>query len=104
MARFKTPLEIYALLPKTNCGECGTATCLAFAAAILKEEKQPADCPRLHEGALARLGSGVGRQVNMESIRDEQLKALKDKISGQDINSRAGLLGARSNGKCVTIR
>jgi CO dehydrogenase/acetyl-CoA synthase gamma subunit (corrinoid Fe-S protein) len=26
MTRFKTPLEIYALLPKTNCGECGIAT------------------------------------------------------------------------------
>lgn len=104
MSRFKTPLEIYSLLPKTNCGECGAATCLAFAAAILKEEKQPTDCPRLDHEALARLGSGVGRQVNMESIRDEQLKALKEKIANQDIVSRAGLLGARSNGKCVTIR
>ena len=52
MTRFKTPLEIYALLPKTNCGECGIATCLAFAAAVLKEEKHPADCPRLDQAAL----------------------------------------------------
>jgi hypothetical protein len=103
MPRFNTPLEIYSLLPKTNCGECGTATCLAFAAAILKGEKRPADCLRLDREALARLGNGVSRQVNMESIREEQLKALKDKISGQDIVSRAGLLGARCNGKSLTI-
>jgi CO dehydrogenase/acetyl-CoA synthase gamma subunit (corrinoid Fe-S protein) len=65
MTRFKTPLEIYALLPKTNCGECGIATCLAFAAAVLKEEKQPADCPRLDQVTLARLGGAISKQVNI---------------------------------------
>ena len=104
MARFKTPLEIYALLPKTNCGECGIATCLAFAAAVLKEEKRPSGCPRLDQAALAKLGGAISKQVNIESIRDEQLKELKEKIAKQDIASRAGLLGAASNGKSVTIR
>ena len=26
-----TALDIYKVLPKTNCGECGVPTCLAFA-------------------------------------------------------------------------
>ena len=26
-----TGIEIFKLLPKTNCGECGVPTCLAFA-------------------------------------------------------------------------
>jgi len=26
-----TGIEIFKLLPKTNCGECGIPTCLAFA-------------------------------------------------------------------------
>ena len=26
-----TGIEIYKLLPKTNCGKCGVPTCLAFA-------------------------------------------------------------------------
>ncbi len=103
MILFKTPLEIYALLPKTNCGECGIATCLAFAAAVLKEEKRPSECLRLDRETLARLGGAISRQVNIESIRDEQLKELKKKILLQDIVSRAGLLGAKSNGRTVTI-
>jgi uncharacterized protein DUF3786/putative Fe-S cluster protein len=103
MARFKTPLEIYALLSKTNCGECGAATCLAFAAAVLKEEKRLSDCPRLDLATLGRLGGAISRQVNIESIREEQLKELKEKIAKRDIVSRARLLGA-SSGKSITIR
>jgi hypothetical protein len=104
MKRFKTPLEIYALLPKKNCGECGIATCLAFAAAVLKEEKPPIDCPRLDQATLDGLRGGVRKQVNIESIRDEQLKEQKEKIAKCDIVSRAGLLGASCKGKGVTIR
>jgi hypothetical protein len=104
MNRFKTPLEIYALLPKTNCGDCGMATCLAFAAAALKGEKRPADCPRLDPERLAGLAGGIGRQVNIESIRDEQLKELREKVAKRDIVSRAGLVGAASDGRSVTIR
>ncbi|MBS1243452.1 MAG: dehydrogenase/acetyl-CoA synthase gamma subunit (corrinoid Fe-S protein), partial [Nitrospirae bacterium] len=40
MPQIKTPFELYKHLPKTNCGDCGISTCLAFAAAIIKEEKQ----------------------------------------------------------------
>ncbi len=104
MIKFNTPLEIYALLPKANCGECGIATCLAFAASVLKQEKRPSDCPRLDQDALGRLGGSISRQANMESIREDQLKDLKEEIVKQDIASRAGLLGAESNGLTLTIR
>ncbi len=104
MTRFKTPLEIYAFLPKTNCGECGIATCLAFAAAVLKDEKLPSDCPRLDQEIRARFGGAISRQINMEGIREEQLKELKEKICKTDIISRARLLGAVHNGRTITIR
>ncbi len=29
-----TGIQIFKLLPKTNCGECGSPTCLAFAMAL----------------------------------------------------------------------
>ena len=32
------PLQIYKLLPGTNCKECGEATCFAFAARLLRED------------------------------------------------------------------
>lgn len=103
MARFKTPLEIFALLPRTNCGDCGISTCLAFAAAILKEEKRPADCSHLSPEALARLAGNIDRQVNIESSREEQLRELKKTIAATDILSRAKRLGGRREGDRLVI-
>ncbi len=104
MPAFKTPLEIYAFLPRTNCGGCGVATCIAFAAAVIKEEKRPSDCPHLDPGTLDRLAGTIARQINIESIRKERLQELREKIAGVDVCSRAAPLGASSNGRTVTIR
>jgi len=43
------PLDLYAYLPKTNCGECGERTCMAFAMKVLNEGKKLSDCPVLAE-------------------------------------------------------
>ncbi len=40
-------LEIFKLLPRTNCKECGMATCMAFAAALAQSDKTLKDCPLL---------------------------------------------------------
>jgi ArsR family metal-binding transcriptional regulator len=40
-------IEILRLLPKTNCGECGQATCMVFAAMMADGIKGHADCPPL---------------------------------------------------------
>jgi hypothetical protein len=104
MSQIKSPLELYKHLPKTNCGDCGISTCLAFAAAIIKEEKQLADCPHIHRDEVARLEGRIGRQVSIESIREEQLNELRKKIATIDMVSRAELLGASSNGRTITIK
>ncbi len=38
-------LDIYKLLPKTNCRECGFATCLAFAMQLAKKAVEIEKCP-----------------------------------------------------------
>lgn len=43
------PLDIFKLLPGTNCGECERSTCMAFAAAVAGGEVGPDDCPALLE-------------------------------------------------------
>lgn len=43
------PLAIYNCLPKTNCEECGEATCLAFAMKILSGESTLKQCIPLTE-------------------------------------------------------
>jgi len=104
MSKIKTPLEAYALLPKTNCGDCGVSTCMAFAAAVIKQEKRLADCPHLDKDTLARYDGQVERQVNIESIQEKTLKDLRKKISTIDIASRAELLGARTNGETLVVK
>ncbi len=42
-----TALDIYKLLPKTNCKECGELTCMAFAVKILNSERNIQECKPL---------------------------------------------------------
>jgi ArsR family metal-binding transcriptional regulator len=42
-------LDIYKLLPRTNCKQCGAPTCMAFADMIAKEKKTLEECPPLNE-------------------------------------------------------
>jgi len=66
--REKPPaLEIYKRLPGTNCGECGEATCLAFAVKLHGGRGSPSQCRPVFEGdykhtrdALEEVCSGLG--------------------------------------------
>lgn len=44
--RQKAPqwLDIWSLLPQTNCQQCGEATCMAFAAALLQQKRNLGEC------------------------------------------------------------
>lgn len=48
------PLDVWTLLPQTNCKACGEATCMAFAVGLMQGKHAPAECPPLHgDAALA---------------------------------------------------
>ena len=38
-------IEIYKKLPKTNCGDCGVPTCMAFALKVKNAQLRMEDCP-----------------------------------------------------------
>ena len=40
-------LDIWALLPRTNCKQCGESTCLAFTAALVQHKRLLSECPVL---------------------------------------------------------
>ncbi|MFC1950235.1 acetyl-CoA decarbonylase/synthase complex subunit gamma [Chloroflexota bacterium] len=50
-----TGIEIFKLLPKTNCGECGVPTCLAFAMKLASGKAELSACPYVSEEAKAKL-------------------------------------------------
>jgi ArsR family metal-binding transcriptional regulator len=41
------PMAIYQLLPRTNCRECGEATCMAFAFGLSQGNHTMVECPGL---------------------------------------------------------
>lgn len=52
-----TGLEIYKQLPKKNCGECGTPTCLAFAMSLATGKSSLDTCPYVTDAAREALDS-----------------------------------------------
>jgi acetyl-CoA decarbonylase/synthase complex subunit gamma len=50
-----TGIEIFKLLPKTNCGDCGVPTCLAFAMALAAGKAELSKCPHVSEEAKSKL-------------------------------------------------
>ena len=50
-----TGIEIFKLLPKTNCGKCGVPTCLAFAMSLAAGKTELSKCPYLSDEAREKL-------------------------------------------------
>ena len=40
-----SPIDVYMLLPKTNCKECGEENCMAFATKVVNREVSIDQCP-----------------------------------------------------------
>ena len=49
-------VEIFKLLPKTNCKKCGSPTCLAFAMKLAQRQASIDSCPDVSEEAKQKLG------------------------------------------------
>jgi len=52
-------LDIFKLLPKTNCKKCGMPTCLAFAMALAQKKVSLDQCPDATEAARAALAASA---------------------------------------------
>ncbi len=40
-------IEIYKLLPKIDCGQCSSKSCMAFAEAVVEDCRRLSECARL---------------------------------------------------------
>jgi ArsR family metal-binding transcriptional regulator len=43
--RAPRPLDVWTLLPQSNCKRCGEATCMAFAFLLLQQQRTVEECP-----------------------------------------------------------
>ena len=107
-----TGLEIFKLLPKTNCKKCGKPTCLAFAMALAQKRAKLDECPDVSEEAKEKLAAaaappmrkvtfGIGEhqvQIGQETVcfrHEEKFHSpavlavtVSDKLEGDELKKR----------------
>lgn len=84
------PLQIYRLLPRTNCRLCGSPTCYAFAFDLISRSKSLSSCPPLFEEENAE---------SLQSLKD--LLGEGERIPGTDhVLDRSQCTGC---GDCVAV-
>jgi len=63
-----TGLDIYKKLPKTNCGDCGLPTCLAFGMKLAAGQAELSACPHVSEDAAAELTEASAPPIRVVTI------------------------------------
>lgn len=69
-----TGLDIYKLLPKTNCKDCGFATCLAFAMALAQKRASLDKCPHVSAEAKEALESASQPPIKLVTIGEDEAR------------------------------
>jgi hypothetical protein len=112
-------VDLYArVLPRTNCGDCGYPTCLAFASMVVSQALPLAGCPHLAADTLARCqpeldaqhaaGKWIRRDLAADALSwakqraaSMDLKNLPDRIGGEivDLNGEQVLVLPYFDGK-----
>lgn len=104
MSQLDNPLEIYKVLPKSNCKLCGIPTCLAFAAAVIKGQKRLAECPHLESTIIEELNGKIIRQPTPEEQLKQILEPLKREFIRVDFATSVQRLGATLSDNKLSIK
>lgn len=80
-----TGIQIFKLLPKTNCGKCGVPTCLAFAMNLAAGKAELYRCPDVSEEAKNQLQEASAPPIRVVTIGTGP-RALK--IGGETVMFR----------------
>jgi hypothetical protein len=104
MAAKRSPLEVYASLPKTNCGQCAPRTCLAFASALVRAEQAPAQCPHLDAAAVAAIAAYLEQRQPAYHEQEAELQRLRAGIAAIDFPESVERLGATLVGDRLGVK
>lgn len=61
-------IQIFKMMPKKNCGECGVPTCLAFAMNLAAGKAELAQCPYVSDEAKEKLASASAPPIRTVQI------------------------------------
>lgn len=91
----KTAVDIYKLLPKTNCGTCGMPTCFGFATKVAAHMASISACTNLSEEAKTDLAAElIEPHPTRGTVYEQALISLRPKIAALDFIMTAATFGA----------
>jgi acetyl-CoA decarbonylase/synthase complex subunit gamma len=64
-------IQIYKLLPQTNCKECGFPTCLAFAMKLAAKQVELSACPYVSEASKTQLAESSAPPIRLVTIKSD---------------------------------
>jgi acetyl-CoA decarbonylase/synthase complex subunit gamma len=70
-----TGIQIYKLLPQTNCKECGYPTCLAFAMKLAAKQVELSACPYVTPEAKTQLAESAAPPIRLVMLKSDGYEA-----------------------------
>jgi acetyl-CoA decarbonylase/synthase complex subunit gamma len=67
-------IQIYKLLPQTNCQDCDYPTCLAFAMKLASKQADLDDCPHVSDEAREKLAESAAPPVRLVEVSSDGRK------------------------------
>ena len=64
-----TGIQIYKLLPKTNCKDCGLPTCLAFSMKLAAQQIELSACPHVSADSKAQLADASEPPIRLITLK-----------------------------------
>jgi acetyl-CoA decarbonylase/synthase, CODH/ACS complex subunit gamma len=64
-------IQIYKLLPQTNCKECGFPTCLAFAMKLAAKQVELSACPYVSEASKVQLAESAAPPIRLVMLKSD---------------------------------
>jgi acetyl-CoA decarbonylase/synthase complex subunit gamma len=68
-------IQIYKLLPQTNCKECSFPTCLAFAMKLAAKQVELSACPYVTEESKAQLAESAAPPIRLVTLKADGFEA-----------------------------
>jgi Domain of unknown function (DUF3786)/Putative Fe-S cluster len=104
MPQPKNAMEIFQLLEKSNCRDCGQKTCLAFAGAVFRGQSRLDECPKLDRKTIEQYSGKSETQNAIEENREEYINQLKAEMSQIDLDEAAQRTGGRVSDNRLTLK
>ena len=104
MSQPKNAMEIFRLLDKSNCRECGEKTCLAFAGAVFTGQKSLSQCPKLDPDTIVAFDPDSENNSGPFREGNDALQQLRGRVARLDLAATAEKIGADFNGDKLTLK